>query len=93
MAHTTFEIRVAGQVPEDDLRDLGAVMLTAEQVRTVIYGVADEPALHGLLARIRSLGLEIVEVRRLPDLSSLGEPPDASGGATGDVGVEDGHET
>jgi hypothetical protein len=34
---------------------------------TVLHGpVADQTGLHGLLDRIQSLGLELVEVRRLP---------------------------
>jgi len=37
---------------------------------TVLHGpVADQAGLHGLLDRIQSLGLELIEVRRLP-------PPD-----------------
>jgi hypothetical protein len=34
---------------------------------TVLHGpVEDQTGLHGLLDRIQSLGLELVEVRRLP---------------------------
>ena len=34
---------------------------------TVLHGpVADQAGLHGLLDRIQSLGLELIEVRRLP---------------------------
>jgi hypothetical protein len=34
---------------------------------TVLQGpVADQTGLHGLLDRIQSLGLELIEVRRLP---------------------------
>jgi hypothetical protein len=34
---------------------------------TVLHGpVADQTGLHGLLDRIQSLGLELIEVRRLP---------------------------
>jgi hypothetical protein len=36
-------------------------------VETVLAGpVADQSALHGLIRRIEALGLEMVEVRRLP---------------------------
>ena len=35
---------------------------------TVLRGaVVDRPALHGVLDRLRTLGFELVEVRRLPD--------------------------
>ena len=70
MAQATYEIRVAGSVPERDLRDIGAVTLAVDQVNTVLYGIPDQSALYGLLARLRALGVEVVEVRRLPDPSS-----------------------
>ncbi len=35
---------------------------------TVLYGpVEDSSQLHGLLARFQTMGLEVVEMRRLPD--------------------------
>jgi hypothetical protein len=36
-------------------------------VNTVLYGVSDETALYGLLARLRALGIDVVEVRRVSD--------------------------
>ena len=62
-----YEVRVAGIVPESALQDMQAVTLAPNQVNTVLYGLADEAALYGLLARLRALGLEIVEVRRVSD--------------------------
>jgi hypothetical protein len=70
MAQTTYEIRVAGAVPERDLRDMGAVTLSVDRVNTVLYGIPDQSALYGLLARLRALGVEVIEVRRIPDPSS-----------------------
>jgi len=70
MAEATFEIRVAGAVPEQDLRDMGAVTLSVDQVNTVLYSIPDQSALYGLLARLRALGIEVVEVRRIPDAST-----------------------
>ena len=38
-----------------------------EPVETVLHGpVRDQAELHGLLDRIPALGLELIEVRRLP---------------------------
>ena len=38
-----------------------------EPVETVLHGpVRDQAELHGLLDRIQALGLELIEVRRLP---------------------------
>jgi hypothetical protein len=72
MVQTMYEIRVAGVVPEEDLRDMGAVTIAPEQVNTVLYGVSDQAALYGLLDRLRALGVAVVEVRRVPS-PSLGE--------------------
>jgi hypothetical protein len=74
MARTTYEIRVAGVVPEHDLEDMGAITLDPDQVSTVLYGVADQAALYGLLERLKALGLEVVEVRRIPDVASAVDP-------------------
>ena len=64
---TRVEIRVRGPVPVDTADRLG-LRATVEPVQTVLRGaVTDRPALHGLLERIRAGGLELVEVRRLPD--------------------------
>lgn len=65
MAQRMYEVRVAGTVPEEDLRDLGALALVQDQVNTVVFGIADQAALYGLLARMRALGLDVVEVRRV----------------------------
>jgi hypothetical protein len=71
MAQPLFEVRVAGVVPDTDLKDLRAVTLAPDQVSTVLYGIDGQAALYGLLARLRSLGLEVVEVRRVADLSRI----------------------
>lgn len=68
MAQTMYEVRVAGAVPEQDLMDMGAVSLAPDQVNTVLYGIPDQAALYGLLARLRALGLDVVEVRRVADV-------------------------
>jgi hypothetical protein len=83
MVQTTYEIRVAGVVPEQDLEDMGAVTLAPDQVSTVLYGVADQAALYGLLERLKALGLEVMEVRRIPDVLSA-EPPGRESPGEGD---------
>ncbi|MEV4262577.1 MULTISPECIES: hypothetical protein [Kribbella] len=72
MVDATYEIRVAGAVPEEDLRDMEAVTLAVDQVSTVVYSIPDESALYGLLARLRALGIEVVEVHRI--LGAASEP-------------------
>jgi hypothetical protein len=73
MHQARYEIRVEGDVPEEDLRDLGAVSAGPERVSTLLYGIEDEAALYGLLARLRALGIEVLEVRRLPEQPGEGE--------------------
>lgn len=76
MAQTMYEIRVAGTVPDQDLKDMGAVILP-NHVNTVLYGISDQAALYGLLARLRALGLEVVEVRRVQE--PVAETEDSGG--------------
>jgi hypothetical protein len=61
-----YEIRVDG-VLDDQWSDwLGGLQLEITGGQTTITGVLpDQPALHGVLARIRDLGLCLVSVRRL----------------------------
>jgi hypothetical protein len=62
------EIRVSGPVPLETANRLGLHASVAPQ-RTVLRGtVPDRPALHGVLERLRALGLELIEVRRLPSV-------------------------
>ena len=64
------EIRVRGVLPEHAAEHLG-LTATAVPADTVLRGrVADRPALLGVLDRLRCDGLELIDVRRLPD------PPD-----------------
>lgn len=65
MVDATYEVRVADPVPEQDLRDMRAVTVAVDQVNTVIYSIPNQAALYGLLARLRALGIEVIEVRRV----------------------------
>jgi len=61
------EIRVRGTVPAGAAERLG-LRASVEPADTVLRGaVADRPALHGVLDRLRTAGIELIEVRRLPD--------------------------
>jgi hypothetical protein len=61
-----YEIRIRGRVGKHIVETLG-LDAEVEPVETVLHGpVADQAALHGLLDRLQALGLELVEVRRLP---------------------------
>lgn len=61
-----FEIRVAGLVPQQVLLQLAEVETSSREMRTVLVcRFRDQAELHGFLARLRTFGLEVVEVRRL----------------------------
>jgi len=71
-----FEIRLQGPVSEEVLDDFDAFNSDVGRVETVLHGkVRDQAALHRVLERIDSLGLEIVAVRRLPRRSVTRERP------------------
>ena len=63
----TYEIRVTGEVSDDDAAALGAVVTGTQQACTVLRGIADQAALQGVLDRVAALGLEILEVHLAPD--------------------------
>ena len=75
-----YEIRIKGRLSDSLLAAFEGLTATVEPVETVLYGpVQDQASLHGLLDRIQSLGLELVEIRRLPagsdELTAEPEPP------------------
>ena len=62
-----LEIRVRGTVPADTAELLG-LSASAPPGETILRGrIADRPALHGVLDRLCANGIEVVEVRRLPE--------------------------
>ncbi len=63
-----YEIRVIGVPPPEALIDFELLSASVEPVETVLHGpLRDQAALHGLLARLQTLGVQVVEVRRLHD--------------------------
>jgi hypothetical protein len=62
-----YEIRVRGRVTSTLLARFEGLTATVEPVETVLHGpVEDQAALHGVIDLVSALGLELVEVRRLP---------------------------
>ncbi len=67
-----YEIRVRGRVTDQLLplfEGFSARVEPVANVNVITGAIADQAALHGLLKQIESLGLELVDLRRLP-----GEP-------------------
>jgi hypothetical protein len=79
---TSYEIHIKGRVSEQLLGVFEGMDATVQSVETVLRGpVLDQAALHGLLDRIQALGLELVEVRRLPEgVGGQGEGSQGAGG-------------
>jgi hypothetical protein len=62
-----YEIRIRGRVSPALLESFHGMSSELEPVETILHGpVRDQAELHGLIERIQALGLELVEVRRLP---------------------------
>jgi hypothetical protein len=72
MGATRYAFRVRGRAGEEVLAALREeleveLVLDPDHTCTAIQGwLPDRAALYGVLARIRLLGLELLEVRRLP---------------------------
>jgi hypothetical protein len=62
-----YEIRIKGHVSDSLLAAFEGLAVTTKPVETIVYGpLADQQAIHRLLIKLESLGLEVVEFRRLP---------------------------
>jgi hypothetical protein len=62
-----YQIRVRGHLGATMLRAFPALHARTRDGDTLLRGgIADQAALHGVLAKVEALGLELVEVRRLP---------------------------
>jgi hypothetical protein len=67
VSNTTYEIRIKGRVSRALLDSFEGMESDLEPVETVLHGpVRDQAELHGVIDRIQALGLELIEVRRLP---------------------------
>jgi hypothetical protein len=65
----SYQIRVRGHLGAAMRRAFPVLRAETRCPDTLLQGVADQAALHGVLAQIEALGLELLEVRRL-----AGEP-------------------
>ncbi|MCQ4206021.1 hypothetical protein [Streptomyces longispororuber] len=70
-----FEIRVRGRIGEAYRTAFGELTMVLRPAETVLLGTRlDQAALYGILDRIQALGLELLEVRRLPAGHGGGSP-------------------
>jgi hypothetical protein len=67
-AGARYEIRIRGRLSPELLDTFDGFDRDVEPVETILHGpVLDQAALHRVLDRLQALGLELVELRRLPD--------------------------
>jgi hypothetical protein len=68
MAASNYEFRIRGRLSEPLLERFDPLESDSERVETVLHGpVRDQAELHGIIDRVQALGLELIEVRRLPE--------------------------
>jgi len=65
----SYRVRVRGHLGATMRRAFPALHAETQGQDTLLQGVSDQAALHGVLAQIEALGVELLEVRRL-----AGEP-------------------
>jgi len=71
-----YEIRVEGVLDQRWADWFGGLRVSNEGTQTIIFGLLpDQPALHGVLARIRDLGLCLISVHRLDAGEAGNEAP------------------
>jgi hypothetical protein len=62
-----YAFRVTGRLTPALLHVLDPLEASVDETDTVLVGpVVDRAALHGFIARIEALGLDLIELRRLP---------------------------
>lgn len=73
-----YEIHIKGRVGDDLTGAFEGLRAEVQPVETVLHGeLPDQAALHGMLERVQALGLELMELRRLPggDENGGGDQP------------------
>ena len=64
-ASARYMIRINGHLGATLLSAFPAMAWERQGPETVLTGVLDQPGLHGVLAEIEALGLDLLEVRQL----------------------------
>jgi hypothetical protein len=67
MAASNYEFRIRGRLSDPVLARFDTLEPDAARVDTILHGPCDHTELCGVIERVQSLGLELLEVRRLPD--------------------------
>jgi hypothetical protein len=68
MAAPRYEFRIRGRLSDTLLARFDPLESEVERVHTVLRGrMRDQAELHGVIERMQAVGLELIEIRRLPD--------------------------
>ena len=70
-------IRIKGHLGATLLSAFPAMAWQRQGPETVLTGMLDQPGLHGVLAEIEALGLDLLEVRQLEPQRKSPEPGDS----------------
>ncbi|MGP8002030.1 MAG: hypothetical protein ACLPKI_32630 [Streptosporangiaceae bacterium] len=76
-ASARYLIRIKGHLGATLLSAFPAMAWQRQGRETVLTGTLDRPGLHGVLAEIEALGLDLLEVRQLRPEGGSPEPGDA----------------
>jgi hypothetical protein len=68
----SYEIRVVGSIGPAAREAFSGLGVDVEPTITVLSGTLDQGSLHQMLDRVRALGLELVEVRQVPQDADRG---------------------
>jgi hypothetical protein len=78
-ASARYMIRIKGHLGATLLSAFPAMAWNRQGPETVLTGILDQPGLHGVLAEIEALGLDLLELRQLgPEARS----PDSGDGCS-----------
>jgi hypothetical protein len=68
VAAPEYEIRIRGRLSKSALLAFENLTATTKPATTILSGtIPNQEALHKLLGKLQALGLEVVELRRLPE--------------------------
>jgi hypothetical protein len=77
MRHATYEVRIRGALPAGLMSSLpGATSTEAGGETVLLTPDLDQQSLHQLVARMRDLGIELLELRRAPATKSSRRRPE-----------------
>ena len=72
---TVYVIRVAGELSDDLLTAFPLLVATTEPVTTLLQGrLPDQAALTGVINRLDELGIDIIDLATLPEVTAATRP-------------------